>query len=173
MRGLLFEMTGIDLTQIGGVGPYTVLQFLSEVGTDMSPWPTHKHFTSWLNLCPGTKISGGKRLDSRTRPSTNRAAQILRMAASSLRSSKCSLGAFFRRKAAQFGAPKAITATAHKLARIIYSLLKNGTHYVDPGVEIFEQRHRERALRSLQRRAIDLGFQLVPIAASPQEGAVT
>lgn len=171
LREILFEITGMDLTQIGGIGPYAVLQFLSEVGTDMTPWPTHKHFTSWLSLCPGTKISGGRRLDRRTRGANNRAAQILRIAAISLRSSKCSLGAFFRRKAAQFGAPKAITATAHKLARILYALLKNGTPYVDPGIEVFEQRQRDRVIRSLTRRATDLGFQLVPIPTV--EGAVT
>jgi transposase len=174
LRELLFETTGIDLTQIGGVGPYSVLQFLSEVGTDMTRWPTPKHFASWLGLCPGTKISGGKRLDPRPRDGRNRAAQVLRMAASSLRSSKCSLGAFFRRKAARFGAPKAITITAHKLARIIYALLKTGTTYVDPGAHVIEERHRNRVLRNLTRTARDLGFQLVPITPTPGlEGAVT
>jgi transposase len=170
LRELLFERTGIDLTQIGGIGAYSVLQFLSEVGTDMTRWPTSKHFASWLGLCPGTKISGGKRLDRRTREVRNRAAQVLRIAASGLRASKCALGAYFRRKAARFGAPKAITVTAHKLARLLYSLLKSGSQYVDPGAYAVEEQHRKRVLRNLTRTAQDLGFQLIPIT---MEGAVT
>lgn len=174
LRELLFETTGLDLTQIGGVGPYSVLQFVSEVGTDMTRWPSSRHFTSWLGLCPGTKISGGKRLDPRPKETRNRAAQVLRMAASSLRSSKCSLGVFYRRKAARFGPSKAITITAHKLARLIYSLLKSGTPYIDPGAHVVEERHRARVLRNLTRTAADFGFQLVPIAATvAPERAVT
>ena len=162
-REPLFEIAGVDLSQIPGVQPYTILMFLAETGTDMSPWPNSKRFTSWLGLCPGTKISGGKRLDGRTRPRKSRAASILLLAASTLRSSNSALGAFFRRKAAQFGVPKAVTATAHKLARIIYSLLATGRPYSELGADAYERLFQHKTLKRLHRKAELLGYQLVPI----------
>ncbi len=119
VRTHLYRMTGADLTEIDGVDGYTALKVVSEVGTDMTKWPTAKHFASWLGLSPNNRITGGKVISSRTKPNANRAAAALRMAASSLHRSDSALGAFLRRKKAHLGAPKAITATAHKLARII------------------------------------------------------
>ena len=111
----------------------TALVVLSEVGTDMSRWPSEKHFGSWLGLAPNPKKSGGKVHSSATRPGVNRAAQALRLAAKNLQRSHSALGAFFRRIASRRGLAKAITATAYKLARIIYALLKHGTAYVRQG----------------------------------------
>ena len=119
-RNQLFLMAGVDLTQIDGIDEMTVLNLLSETGVDMSHWRNEKCFCSWLGLCPGNKISGGKILSSKTKPCANRAANALRLAARSLSNSKSALGAFYRRIRARLGAPKAITATAHKLARLIY-----------------------------------------------------
>ena len=158
----LYRMTGVDLSKIDGIDGYTALKVISEVGLDMTRWPTTKHFTSWLGLCPGSKITGGKVLSSRTKPSANRAAAALRLAANSLHRSNSALGAFLRRKKAQLGAPQAITATAHKLARLIYSMLKYGQEYVDAGQDYYESRYRERAHRNLARRAKELGYNLVP-----------
>lgn len=148
----------------------TVLAALSETGTDMSAWPTEKHFASWLALSPGTKVSGGKRLSGRTRVSANRAATAFRMAAYALANSKCALGAFYRRLRARLGAPKAITATAHKLARIFYRMLKTKTPFVDTGQDYYERQYRQRVTRSLKRRAAQLGFQLVPLTSTASTG---
>lgn len=173
-RETLFEIAGVDLSQISGVQPYTVLMFLAETGTDMRPWPNAKRFASWLGLCPGTKISGGKKLDARTKRRKCRAASILLIAAATLRNSQSALGAFFRRKAAQFGAPKAITATAHKLARIIYALLSTGKTFIDPGADAYELQFRDRTIHRLQRKAQTLGLLLVPASdASARGGAVS
>jgi transposase len=173
-REVLFEIAGVDLSQIAGIQPYTMLMFLAETGTDMSPWGSGKRFASWLGLCPGTKISGGKRLDGRTKHRKSRAASILLIAAATLRNSDSALGAFFRRKVAQFGVPKAITATAHKLARIIYALLSTGKPYSDLGVDAYELQFRDRTIKRLNRKAEMLGYKLValPETASP-EGAVS
>jgi len=123
-----------------------------------------KHFVSWLGLCPGTKISGGKVLSSKSKPTASRAAAILRMAAGSLHHSQSALGAYYRRMAARIGKPQAVTATAHKLARLVYSMLTHGTAYVDAGQDYYEQQYKQRVLRSLERRAKSLGFDLVPTA---------
>jgi hypothetical protein len=122
----------------------------------MSRWPTEKYFASWLSLAPGSKVSGGTQLSSRTKPSANRAAAALRLAASSLHHSQSALGA--RRLKARLGAPKAITATAHKLARLIYRILKSRTAYVDRGQDYYEGRYHHRLLT---RRSRDLGYTLV------------
>jgi len=166
-RGLLFRATGVDLTQIDGIAETTALVVLAEIGTDMSRWKSDKQFASWLGLCPGTQITGGKRLSGRSKKTANRAAAALRMAAVSLRSSKSALGAYLRRKAAQLGMPKAITATAHKLARIIYALLKHGSAYVDMGQQAYEQQYQQRQLQNLMSRARALGYHLVPHAPDP------
>jgi len=120
-----------------------------------------KHFGSWLGLAPNNRVSGGRGLSRRTLPTANRAATALRVAAQSLHRSKSALGAFLRRKAAHLGMPKAITATAYKLARILYSLLSTGSDYHDPGQDAYERAHAARVVRSLSRRAHDLGYALV------------
>ncbi len=125
-RAPLFRLSGVDLTAIEGIEENTALVLLSEIGTDMSRWPSEKHFAAWLGLCPHHKISGGKVLSRKVRPSANRAAMALRLAANCLHQSQSALGAFFRRVKARLGTPKAIVATAHKLARLVYRLLKNG-----------------------------------------------
>ena len=162
-RRYLHRMTGVDVTRIEGIEAPTALHIIGEIGINMSPWPTEKHFTSWLGLCPGSKISGGKVLSAKTKPSANRAAHSFRLAAYSLHRSKSAIGAFLRRKKAQIGAPKAITATAHKIARIFYTMLKYGTHYVDLGQEYYEQRYQERVVANLKRKAKQFGFELVNI----------
>ena len=162
-RDYLHRITGVDVTRIEGIEAPTALQIIGEIGIDMSPWPTEKHFTSWLGLCPGSKISGGKVLSARTKPSANRAAHCFRLAAYSLQRSKSAIGAFLRRKKAQIGAPKAITATAHKIARIFYNMLKYGRPYVDLGQQYYEQRYQERVLANLRRKAKQFGFELVNI----------
>ena len=162
VRSHLYRMTGVDLTRINGVDAYTALKVISEVGTDMTRWPTAKHFASWLGLSPNNRVTGGRVISSRTKPSANRAAKALRLAANALYRSNSALGAFLRRKKAQLGPPKAITATAHKLARIIYAMLRYGQQYVDDGADYYEAQYHQRALRSAKRRAAQLGYELVP-----------
>lgn len=160
-REHLYRMAGVDLTQVVGLNTPTVLTIVSEIGLDMSRWPTSKHFASWLGLCPGSKISGGKNFSSKSKPSANRAAHAFRMAAYSLHRSQTSIGAFLRRKKSQLGAPKAITATAHKIARIFYEMLKNQTEYKDLGVDYYQNRYKERMLKNLKRSAKAFGLELV------------
>jgi transposase len=162
----LYQLTGVDLTQIDGLDVLTVQQILTETGTDMTPWPTVKHFASWLTLAPHNAISGGKVLSSHTLKSTNRAAQAFRMAAQSAGRSDSALGAFYRRIRAKHGAPIAITATAHKIARIFYHLLKNKQAYQDPGQDYYEQKYRQRVINNLERKAKALGMELVPLQPS-------
>ena len=163
VQGQLYRMTGVDLTRIDGVDAYTALKVVSEIGTDMTKWPSAGHFASWLGLSTHNRITGGKVICSRTKASANRAATALRLAANALHRSDSALGAFLRRKKAHLGAPKDITATAHKLARIIYSMLRYGLQYVDAGAEYYEQQYRQRTLHTAKRRAAQLGYQLVPI----------
>jgi len=160
----LYRLTGVDLTQIDGVDELTIQKVLSEVGTDMSQWPTVKHFASWLRLCPNNKITGGKVKQTGVQPTQNRASTALRVAAASLHHSDSALGAYYRRMRARHGAPAAITATAHKLARIIYFMLKERKPYHDLGADYYEQQHRARVLRNLNRQAAKLGFRLEPAA---------
>jgi transposase len=157
----LYRLTGVDLTAIDGLQAHTVLKVLSETGLDMTRWPSAKHFGSWLGLAPNNRVSGGRVLSRRSLPTTNRAAAALRVAAQSLHRSKSALGAFLRRKAAHLGMPKAITATAYKLARIIYTLLTTGADFVDPGQDYYERAYAARVVRRLSRRASELGYQLV------------
>ena len=159
----LDAMTGVDLTQIDGIDALTALKVISEIGRDMTRWPTGKHFASWLGLCPGNKLSGGKRYRMRSKPTANRAATALRLAAQGLVNSHSALGAYYRRMRTRLGAPKAITATAHKLARLVYSMLRYGTAYVDAGQQAYEQKYRDRVLTNLQRRAKAFGYQLVHV----------
>jgi transposase len=165
LRKYLYRWAGVDLVAIDGLNVLTVHQILTETGVDMSPWPTVKHFSSWLGVCPHNDKTGGKVIKSRTKRTQNRAAAALRMAAQSLLRSKSALGAYHRRMRAKLGGPEAVTATAHKLARIVYTMLKNQSTYVDPGERHFEEQTRQRAIRHLKRKAKDLGFQLVELAA--------
>jgi transposase len=158
----LFRATGVDLTALEGINDHTALVRLSEIGTDLRRWPTEKHFAAWLGLCPRHKISGGKVLSRKVRPSANRAAVALRLAASCLPHSQSAVGAFFRRLKARGGTPKAVVATAHKLARLVYRLLKYGEAYVAHGIAEYEQTYRERVVQSLARKAKALGYKLLP-----------
>jgi transposase len=161
VRRALYTLLGADLSQIHGLGPYTVLRLIGECGDDMSRCPTVKHFTSWLALAPGNKISGGKILSARTRRSSNRAAALLRMIAVTIGKTETALGAFYRRLASRVGKAKGVTATARKLAVLFYNALRFGLSYVGPGVAYYESRYRERVLHGLQRRARQMGFLLV------------
>ena len=167
LRSHLHRMTGVDLTRIDGVDAFTALKVVGEIGTDMTRWPSAKHFASWLGLSPNNRITGGKVIGSKTKASANRAAKALRLAANALHRSGSALGAFLRRKKSHLGSPKAITATAHKLARIIYSMLRYGQQYVDAGAQYYESQYRERALRAAKQRAAQLGYRLVPMAEDP------
>ena len=162
----LFRMTGVDLTRIDALNPHSVLKILSETGTDMTRWPSAKHFASWLGLSPGNRVSGGKRIGkSKTTPSANRAAAAFRMAAQSLNASQSALGGFYRRQKARLGSPKALTAAAHKLARIFYSMLKNKSAYDAPDANYYEQQYRKRVMANLRKRAAQMGFNLVERSA--------
>jgi transposase len=172
VREPLFRATGVDLTAIEGIDEHTALVLLREIGTDMRRWPTEKQFAAWLGLCPLHKISGGKVLSRKVRPSANRAAVALRLAASCRHHSQSALGAFFRRLKARVGTPKAVVATAHKLARLVYRLLKHGEAYVAQGMAEYEQIYRDRVVKPLARKAKELGYQLLPTnTQTPQEAA--
>lgn len=174
IRSPLHRLTGVDLSQIDAIGPYNALRLLSEIGTDMSRWPTGKHFTSWLTLAPKNKISGGRLLSSQTIPSANRAAAIFRLAAMTLGRTQTALGAFYRRLAYRVGKAKAITATARKLAILVYRALKHELVYRDPGAAAYDAHHRTRVLRRLRERAANLGFALVNLETGEVvEGAVS
>lgn len=163
LEDALQRIAGVDLSRIDGIDTGTALKIIAEIGIDMSRWKDAKHFASWLGLCPGTKISGGKMLSTATKRIANRAATTLRYAAFGLLNSKSYLGAYMRRQRSRLGMPKAITATAHKLARLIYTMLKNGADYVDVGQEQYEERYRSRVVQNLKRKAQELGFELVAL----------
>jgi len=160
VRGALYNFLGIDLKEIHGIGPSLALELVVECGTDMSRWPSSKHFTSWLCLAPGNKISGGKVLSRRTRRSSSRAAAHLRLAATTIGKTDTALGAFYRRLSARAGKAKAVTATARKIATHFYNALRYGMKYVDQGASYCEELYRNRVLGNLQRRAESLGFTL-------------
>lgn len=162
VRELLYQKTSVDLFAVPGLGADTLLTVTSEVGFDMGPWKTVKHFSSWLSLCPGTRISGGKLLSKKIKRNANRAAQAFRLAAASLARSQTALGAFYRRIKARYGGQHAVNATAHKIARIYYTMLTKGTTYVELGQQAYEQKFQERRLARLQAQAKTLGLQLVP-----------
>ena len=164
VRTALFALLGKDLTQINGLGPYLALKLVAECGDDLSAWPSAKHFTSWLCLAPGNKISGGKVLSSRTRRSGSRAAALLRLAAVTVGRTDTALGAFYRRLSARIGKVKAITATARKIAVLFYNALRHGMDYTDPGASAYEIRYRTRVIENLRRRAKAFGFILQPTA---------
>lgn len=168
-RNLLFRAFGVDLLQISGVEAGTALKILSEVGTDMSRWASAGQFASWLGLSPRNDVSGGRVLRRGVAHGANRAAQALRMAAQALGRTKTALGAFYRRMQRKGGGRHAVTATAHKLARIIYSLLTRGQEYVDIGEAEYTRQYEERLLASLKRAADKLGYNLTPHNDLPPE----
>jgi len=161
LKTALFEMTGVDLTRIDGIETITAQTVISESGFDMSLFPSEKNYASWLGLCPNNQITGGKTRKRRTRKVQNRAARALRLAAQSLHHSKSALGAYFRRMKTKVGAPKAITATAHKLALLVYRMLKYGMDYVDKGQEYYESQYKERIMKNLTKRAKAMGYEII------------
>ena len=163
IRTALYYATGVDLTAIEGIDEIHALTLVSELGSDFTKWPTVKHFSSWLGLCPNWKKTGGQVQSSRTRRGKNRAAHALRLAAWSLMRSKSYLGAYLRRQRSRLGAPKAITACAHKLARILYNLMRHGLPYMKQEEAAYAEQVRVRLEKQLQRRAKELGFELKKI----------
>jgi hypothetical protein len=161
VREALYYVTGVDLTAIEGIDEVHALTLVSELGTDFTKWPTVKHFASWLGLCPNWKKTGGKVQSSRTRQGKNRAAGALRLAAWRLVRSHSYLGAYLRRQRARLGAPKAVTATAHKLARIVYHLMRYGPAYMRQSEDAYAAQVRDRLEKQLRRRARELGFEVV------------
>ncbi len=169
LHSSLYRLAGVDFTQIDGLDALTVQTILSEIGLNSQRFPTVKHFTSWLGLCPGQKITGGKVKSSQTRKVVNRAANAFRLAAFSLTRSRSALGAFYRRLRSRLGAPKAMTATAHKLARMFYRLWTTGQSYNDPGVDYYEQKYQSLMRKKLQKKAQALGLELVPKSSLPAD----
>jgi transposase len=173
----LYRLVGVDLTRIPGIGELTAQGLISETGLDMSRWETPKHFASWLDLCPSPKVSGGRVIGQGRRHASNRAAQMFRQAASTLSNSQSWLGSFYRRMRVRIGAAPAVKATAHKLALIYYHILATHTEYRQIEAQQYDQRLRERTIRNLQRRARQLGMDLVPAetatAAATEALAVT
>jgi transposase len=158
----MYQLAGTDLTQIHGIGPFLALRLIGECGTDLSRWPTAKHFTSWLTLSPGCKISGGRVLSSHTRKTSSRITVALRLAAVTVGRSNTALGAFYRRLAGRIGNAKAVTATARKIAVLFYNAMRYGMDYRDPGADHYEQQYRDRVIKQLHRRAAQFGYSLQP-----------
>ena len=164
LRTQLYRICGVDIVQVDGLNTSTVQDIITDIGTDMSKWKTSKHFCAWLRLAPNNKITGGKVFLSHTPKSKNKANKALRLAAFSLANAKCALGAFYRRIRAKYGAPMANIATAHKLARIIYKMLKDKVDYVDLSENYYNENYKARLIRNLNDKAKSLGFQLIPTA---------
>jgi transposase len=169
LAGALYRMAGVDLTQIDGIDAATAQVILTNVGWDVSKWPTAGHFASWLGLCPNNKVSGGKVKGRHTRKTDNRVASALRLSAQSLARSDSALGAFYRRIKARHGASVANVATAHKLARIIYHMLKHRLDYHDPGASHYDAQQRQRMVKRLQKQAAQLGLRLEVAPVPPTE----
>jgi transposase len=167
----LYNMTGIDFTVMPGLEVLTVQTIISEVGINMEKWPSEKHFASWLGLCPANKITGEKVFSTRSRKVINKASIAFRLAAWKVGKSKTALGAFYRRMKSKVGAPKAITATARKLACLFYRLLRYGQSYVEQGMDYYEKQYAERVVKNLEKRAKELGFALVK--DDPLQGTVS
>jgi transposase len=161
VRKSLLRMSGVDVTVLEGVDESTALVLLSETGTDMSKWPTEKHFTGWLGLCPQHRGSAGKIKNRRIRRGANRAARAFRMAAQGSHHAKNALGAFYRRIQARSGGGKALIATARKIACRYYRLLKYGQEYVRQDMAAYEELYRLRLIKGLARKATELGYELV------------
>ncbi len=160
-RTLLYHLTGVDWCALSGLNESTVQTIIAEIGIDLSKFPSEKPFCSWLGLAPHNDISGGKVLRSHTLKTHNRAGQAFRMAAQSVSRSPSAYGAFFRRMRAKFGPKVAIVATAHKIARTFYHMLKHRTPFHEQTEAEYDQHAREREIRKLQKKAAQLGMQLV------------
>ncbi len=160
VRAKMLRLIGVDLGAMKGLSDSSIQTILSEIGTDMTKWPTVKHFTSWLGLAPHNDISGGKVLKSHPLRTRNRAGQAFRQAATAISNSPSVFGAYYRRKRAQGGPQFAQVATAHKMARTVYFLLKRRVPFVDIGAQAYEQRQRDREIASLRKKAARLGFTL-------------
>lgn len=156
----LYRMAGVDLTNIDGIDASTAQTILTHIGPDVRKWPTAGHFASWLGLCPNNKVSGGKVKGRHTRKTDNPVARALRLSAQAVGRSDSALGAFYRRMKARHGAPLANVATAHKLARIVYHMLKNRVDYHDPGAFTYDEQQRQRMVKRLHKQAAQLGFKL-------------
>lgn len=167
VRASLYRKLGVDLTAVEGLGVWSALTVITEVGPDLSLFRSEKHFTSWLGLCPDNRISGGKVLSCRTRRVVNRLSDTLGLAATSLERSPTALGAYHRRMKAKLGAAAGVTATAHKMARIVYHLLKDGQQYVQQGMAAYEAKYQARRLKGLRKAAESMGMQLVSRQALP------
>lgn len=163
-KSQLLRIVGVDLTAIPGIEASSALKLISEIGLNLNRWKSPKQFSSWLGLCPGNKVSGGKRLGGKSKRTANYAASTLRMAASTLHRNDSAIGAFYRRLKSRLGAPKAITATAHKLATIIFEMIKNHVEYNEIGQDYYENQYRERMIKNLSFRAKTLGFELIEIS---------
>jgi transposase len=161
VRAALYYAVGLDLTEIEGVSELTALTVISEIGPGVSRFATVQKFCSWLGLCPNWKKTGGRVRSSRTRRGVNRAAQALRLAAQSLHHSKGALGGFLRRMKGRLGVQAALTATAHKLARIVYLALRHGMTYVRQSQEGYEAQMKEKQVKALRRKARQLGLEVV------------
>jgi transposase len=161
LRTELYRITGVDWTQVDGIDVQVAQSVIAEVGVDLHAFPSEKHFANWLGLCPTNETSGGKVLKRQTPKVVNRAKVAFRQAASTLLRSQSYLGAQYRRLRTRLGAPKAITAMARKLACLFYRLLKHGKQYIDKGAEFYESRYREQQIRSVIKRAHQLGLQLL------------
>ncbi|RDD34149.1 Transposase IS116/IS110/IS902 family protein [Wolbachia endosymbiont of Cylisticus convexus] len=157
----LHRITGMDFTKVPGLDVVTIQTIISETGINPNKWRTEKHFTSWLGLSPGNKITGEKVFSTRTRKVKNRAADAFRMAAHCVSKSKSGMGAYCRRLKKHLGAPKAITATARKIACIFYSMLKYGQEYVERGIDYYETRYKEKVVKNLIKKAQEFGYILV------------
>ena len=164
-RSLLYQLLGVDLAAVDGLNEVTAQIIISEIGTDMSRWQDDKHFCSWLSLAPHNDISGGKVLRSRTLKTRNRAGQAFRLAAQAVSKTDTAYGAFYRRMRAKHGPKKAIVATAHKIARAVYFMLRDHKPFHDMNAEEYNQREREREIVRLKKKAIKLGFALAPAPA--------
>lgn len=167
LRQELYRITGVDLTAIPGLQAISVYTLLAELGRDVSAFPSAKHFASWLGLCPNNRVSGGRILSSHTKPVANRAAGTLRLAATTLLRSQTALGDYYRRMRAKLGAPQAVTAAAHKLARIVYHVLKTKTPFDQTREAKYEHLNKERKHKRLALQAHSMGFALVPLLATP------
>jgi transposase len=161
IKDQLHRVCGVDLTKIPGIKEQAAQIIISEVGLDMSKWNTEKQFNSFLGLCPDNSVSGGKVLHRSTRKVYNRAADTLRLCAQSLTHSKSALGAKYRRLKARLGAPKAIVAMGHHLARLVYRMLRYGQNYVEKGIQDYEQKFRLQRVKWLKKEAKALDLQLV------------
>ena len=167
LRTALLNWSAVDLTAVPGIDVTTALKVLGELGPTLHRFETAKRFCSWLGLCPGTHITGGKVISGRSKRLRNRVSQALKLAVQGLTRSRCAMGAYYRRLALRMNTSKAITAVAHKLARIIYAMLTGKSEYVAQSQSEQEQRYHERAIKSMKRRAAELGFELVAKAPIP------